>query len=631
LNLDKKQSSVGKASNNAETFIFQYLNAYLTTRDFDSVAAMLHPKMNGVGTGADEVVVDLAEALSIYERDLQNMPEPIEFVVRQKIFNPVSDDVVVALLVLDLHFTAGLHQVSMRGVRFTFVLTGCNDIPSISHMHISTASEMHDEGESYPMKEIRLLTDRLHQEIAEKTKALEKFRHLFEGAENGILVVRGDTIEFANPALERILGHNAEKITSEPFITFIHPDDRATVFGRHVRRMQGEDLEKSYDFRVVASDGTVRWINLSTQLINWDGDLANLSFVNDITERKRAEEALKMSEFRARAMLQAIPDMVFRLDSHGVFLDYKADIRDLYAQDVPTIIGKHNRDILPPEFVDLLDEKIRTALETGLLQTFEYQLPIPDRGVRDYECRMIRSAVDEVTAIVRDITERKHHEQKLSAALIEKEVLLREVHHRVKNNLAAIISLMDLQRRAIEDPGSQVILTELSNRIRSMSLVHEKLYRADSLARIDFHDYTQALVSHLRTTFGSPGITCRVDVPGITIPLDLASPCGLIVNELMTNALKYAFPDGTPRPGNTDCRVLVHLRRDKDTYTLTVADNGIGWPPGFDWTKTRTLGMTLVRMLGQHQLGGRYVVEQKEGTSITLTFTNRKKEVPAHG
>jgi PAS domain S-box-containing protein len=348
------------------------------------------------------------------------------------------------------------------------------------------------------------------------------------------------------------------------------------------------------------------------------------SSIADSLLLRRNEEALRESEFRAKAMLQAIPDMMFRFNSLGVFLDYKAEHSDLYAQDVPTIIGKHTRDILPPEFVDLLDEKTRNALETGSLQAFEYQLPIPGQDVRDYECRMISSAADEVTAIVRDITERKRHEQELSVALSEKEVLLREVHHRVKNNLAAIISLIDLQRRNRKDTFGEDNLTELSNRIRSMSLIHEKLYRADSLASIDFQDYTQTLITHLRTAFGSSGITCRVDAPGVTIPLDLASPCGLIVNELVTNALKYAFPDDIPRPGNTGCRILVRLRRDKDTYTLTVADNGIGWPPGFDWTKTQTLGMTLVHMLGQYQLGGQYVVDQDNGTSITLTFTNRK-------
>jgi two-component sensor histidine kinase len=261
----------------------------------------------------------------------------------------------------------------------------------------------------------------------------------------------------------------------------------------------------------------------------------------------------------------------------------------------------------------------------GEIVTSDRVLIRADNTLVSVEMRTGRMPDGTYQSIFRDISERKRHEQQLSTALQEKEVLLREVHHRVKNNLAAIIGLMDMQRRTLEDPGSQVILTELSNRIRSMSLVHEKLYRADSLESIDFQDYTQSMISHLRTTFGSPDIICRVDAPGVTIPLDLASPCGLIVNELVTNALKYAFPEGKPRSGNQDCRVLVRLHRENSTYTLTVADNGIGWPLGFDWTKTRTLGMILVRMLGQHQLGGRYIIDQKEGTSITLSFTDRKK------
>jgi PAS domain S-box-containing protein len=142
---------------------------------------------------------------------------------------------------------------------------------------------------------------------------------------------------------------------------------------------------------------------------------------NEIVERKRVEIALRESEARAQAMLRAVPDLVFRLDRNGVFLDYRADTNDLYDQSGPTLIGKHSRDVLPPELADLIDRQIRVTLETGVLQTFEYRLPIPDKGMRAYEARMAMSGTNEVTAIVRDITERKEAERKLQ----ESETMLR--------------------------------------------------------------------------------------------------------------------------------------------------------------------------------------------------------------
>jgi two-component sensor histidine kinase len=205
--------------------------------------------------------------------------------------------------------------------------------------------------------------------------------------------------------------------------------------------------------------------------------------------------------------------------------------------------------------------------------------------------------------------------------LAEKDILLREVHHRVKNNMAAIIGLFDLQRQTMDDPHSQTILVELSSRVRAMSLVHEKLYRSESLSQIDFQDYIQSLLSHLRTSFGSPDVRCEVDAHGVALPLDLAVPCGMIINELITNALKYAFPKEWPAATEEAACLWVTLLHDQDCFTLSVADNGVGFPPGFDWQTTTTLGLSLVRMLGQHQLGGRYQVDQTRGTRFTLTFS----------
>ena len=158
--------------------------------------------------------------------------------------------------------------------------------------------------------------------------------------------------------------------------------------------------------------------------------------------------------------------------------------------------------------------------------------------------------------------------------------------------------------------------------MRAMSLVHEKLYRSESLAGIDFQDYLQSLVSHLRTSFcAHAGIVCQIEAEGVEMPIDLAIPCGMIINELVTNALKYAFPKEWTESADKVSRILVTMSHESDSFSLSVADNGIGLPSGFDLPTAKTLGLMLVRMLGEHQLGGRYDIDHIGGTRFVLTFS----------
>ena len=239
----------------------------------------------------------------------------------------------------------------------------------------------------------------------------------------------------------------------------------------------------------------------------------------------------------------------------------------------------------------------------------------------------VRSGADwwcQVAAV--DITERKRAEEALRAALEQKEMLLREVHHRVKNNLAAIIGLLELQQEGMTEGPLARQLEELGNRIRSMALVHEMLYQSANLNRIDFQEYLQTLVAHLRHAFDPQGaIRIAVAATGVYLDLDAAIPCGLIVNELVINALKYAFPERRPRPGASACEMTVTVAQDGTACTLTVADNGVGLPAGLDWATTRTLGLRLVRLLGRHQLGGQLELDGVQGTRCSLRFGSRTR------
>jgi two-component sensor histidine kinase len=205
----------------------------------------------------------------------------------------------------------------------------------------------------------------------------------------------------------------------------------------------------------------------------------------------------------------------------------------------------------------------------------------------------------------------------MQSSLQEKEVLLKEIHHRVKNNLQIISSLLSLQSENINNENPARTFRESQDRIRSMALVHEKLYMSGDVASIDFREYVESLTAYLyRSYFPGPGTRIFVDVENVSLDIDLAIPCGLIINELVSNSLKYAFPDG--RSGE----IRVGLAREGCNYTLSVSDDGIGLPSGLDFRNTPTLGLQLVNTLVS-QIEGSIELQSGTGTAFQVTFATK--------
>ena len=237
---------------------------------------------------------------------------------------------------------------------------------------------------------------------------------------------------------------------------------------------------------------------------------------------------------------------------------------------------------------------------------------------------MVESTLKLVSVRAAAELERLEAEAALMASLAEKEMLLKEVHHRVKNNLAAIMGLLDLEAQSQNGEPAGSALSELSARIRSMALVHEQLYRSENFSRINFQEYLESLIVHLRSCYVRSGdIHVRMFADSVVMGLDNAVPCGLLITELVTNAFKYAFPEGRPHNGACNCEITISAQWDGAAYTLSVADNGVGLPTDLDWIKAKTLGLVLVRMLGQHQLQGRIELDRNGGTAFRLRFSPR--------
>jgi PAS domain S-box-containing protein len=216
-----------------------------------------------------------------------------------------------------------------------------------------------------------------------------------------------------------------------------------------------------------------------------------------------------------------------------------------------------------------------------------------------------------------DITQRKESEELIKASLREKEVLLKEIHHRVKNNLQVVSSLVRLQADGLDDPRLRDLFRDIHDRVQSMALVHERLYRSESLAEVDFGDYARSLLSHLWRSQGASAarIQLKLDLDPVSLSVETAVPCGLILNELAGNAFKHAFA------GRAAGGVTVSLHTEPDgRVRLCVGDDGAGLPQGLDWRQARSLGLRLVQMLAT-QINGAVEMRSGAGTEFAVTFT----------
>ncbi|MBE9127143.1 MULTISPECIES: PAS domain S-box protein [unclassified Coleofasciculus] len=341
----------------------------------------------------------------------------------------------------------------------------------------------------------------------------------------------------------------------------------------------------------------------------------------DISERKQAELEIIRSRDLKDAIFNESADAIFLVDAetlltfdcnHRAVELFEATTKDELISIVGNILQK--RQFTPQELGAILEEINNKGVWS---QEIEYVTKKGKPFWGNLAVKQIRIATKAINLVrVTDITEQKQAQDKIQASLKEKEVLLKEIHHRVKNNLQIVKSLLQMQCRRTKQQEVILVLQDSQNRIASIALVHEKLYRSDDLANIDFTQYIPDLTTHLFDTYNisSNAVTLNINVDNIFLEIDTAIPCGLIINELVSNSLKYAFPNN--RKG--EIQVKFYTNSDH-TMTLIVRDNGIGIPTEFDIETTSSLGLMLVQGLVE-QLDGTLEISRSQGTEFQITL-----------
>jgi PAS domain S-box-containing protein len=338
------------------------------------------------------------------------------------------------------------------------------------------------------------------------------------------------------------------------------------------------------------------------------------------SERQRAEETLREREARFRRLVESNIIGVFFWDLHGGISEANDAFLRMVGYDRDDLSSGRIRwtELTPPEHRAIDERKVAELQRAGVAAPYEKEylrkdgsrLPVLIGGA------LFDASQEHGVAFVLDLSERKRAEGQLRSSLREKEVLLAEVHHRVKNNLQLISSLLSLQATLVKDASARGVLAESRNRVRSIALVHENLYRAGNFAGVAMGTHVQSVCAQLFRSHDlhSQCIELETSLANLTLDLDQAVPCGLIVNELVSNALRHAFPGG--RGG----RVRVELRDlGGGQYALVVSDDGVGLPADFDLGRGQSLGMQLVGDLTR-QLGGTVALSREGGTTFTITF-----------
>lgn len=457
--------------------------------------------------------------------------------------------------------------------------------------------------------------------IESKLKESEsKYSQIAEIIQEGLWVIDSKSIiTYTNLRMTKILGFSKQEMIGKSVFPFIREQN---FEGYKVKIMN--QCRRVLNFELLKKDGRKIYTNLTiSPILNFNGKYLGAIFVlEDVSEHKNIEEKLRESEAKYRTIFENTGTAMTIIDPDSTILMVNEKLIKSFGYSREEIEGKKWTEFLHRGDVDkMLDNNCLRRIDLATPpRTYETRFIDKSGNNRDV---LITNALipwtDRIICSMMDITERKSAEEKVKGSLKEKEMLLREIHHRVKNNMQVVLSLLRLQSEYNNNEKCEITFNEIQNRIKSMILIHEKLYESKDLAKICFADYIRSLCKELFHSYGySPSkISLDIEADDIALGIDAAIPIALIINELVSNSFKYAFTD------RINGKIKIGFYHVNDFYTeLEVSDNGLGLPENFDFKKTKTLGLHLVNTLVK-QLNGEIELDRTEGTKFRIRFKRK--------
>jgi PAS domain S-box-containing protein len=432
---------------------------------------------------------------------------------------------------------------------------------------------------------------------------------------------------FLSRGIEDLFELTAEEVMEDnsKILLYLHPEDLKAF--QNALNISEQSLDNwALDFRVILPIKGLRWLRGNSKPHKSpDGSVVWHGYITDITEQKKADSALISSQKQVSTIFKSAPNAIIIIDIEGKITKWNPKAEAIFGWIEEEVLGTFLDDILLP----LRDRKkslsgiqyyIKTGEDKVLNKTLE--LSAVDKNNTEFT---ISLAISEITisnqqffiCFINDITNRKNTEKKVQQSLREKEVLLKEIHHRVKNNMQVITSLLSLQSSFIEEIKIKNIFSSTQYRINSMGMVHEMLYQSKNLSNIDYGRYLERLISSLIEIMKGydNSISLNLEAPNISLNVDTAIPLGLIVNEIITNSLKYGF---TSQKEPIITIKLIAL--DYPNFRLEIGDNGIGFPKEFNINKSNSLGLRLIHKLAIQLNGKIERLKNKKGTNYLLLF-----------